>query len=394
MTRLFISHSSKDNDSAIALKGGLKGRDGLVREDIYLDLDPEDGIAAGQRWLAAFNAANTRCEAVLFLVSRAWLDSKWCLDEYHVANKKDKKLVPLLLDKNITRSDLPIGFTGQWQIIALWDQGGKPIRLVAEDKHTGESTPLNFSEAGLTALKRGLEKAGLNPESFDLCRDAAAPLGWRAPYRGLEALEEKDAAVFFGRDADIVRTIDTLRGLRSRSGPRMVVILGASGAGKSSFLRAGLLPRLKRDDAFWLPLQPIRAAQGGAIEGREGLLAALEEVYVRIEKRRSRADLRSQLKSEATFVDLVNDVGRIGAERASVEAPPLVILSIDQAEELFATDTVRTGAGHEAICLLELARAGMEAGALLVLAAIRSDAWEKLQNARTLTGVRQGAAQP
>src|SRR5262249_19648744 len=95
----------------------------------------------------------------------------------------------------------------------------------------------------LQSLKRGLEKAGIGTETFELQPDQQSPDGWRAPYRGLEALEPEDAAVFFGRNADIVRGIDTLRGLAARQPPRLLVILGASGAGKSSFLRAGLWPR-------------------------------------------------------------------------------------------------------------------------------------------------------
>src|SRR4051812_43468548 len=60
-----------------------------------------------------------------------------------------------------------------------------------------------------------------------------------------------------GRDAAIVEALDSLRGLNDAAPPRLLVILGASGAGKSSFLRAGLLPRLARDDLF-LPLPIVR----------------------------------------------------------------------------------------------------------------------------------------
>jgi hypothetical protein len=82
---------------------------------------------------------------------------------------------------------------------------------------------------------------------------------------------------FFGRSVDIVRGIDALRG--TRKPPRLFVVLGASGAGKSSFLRAGLWPRLARDDSQRLPLRPIRAGRGGAIEGSEGLLYEPEDVH-------------------------------------------------------------------------------------------------------------------
>jgi hypothetical protein len=84
---------------------------------------------------------------------------------------------------------------------------------------------------------------------------------------------------FFGRSVDIVRGIDALRGIAARKPPRLLVVLGASGAGKSSFLRAGLWPRLARDDSQRLPLRPIRAGRGGAIEGSEGLLYAPEDVH-------------------------------------------------------------------------------------------------------------------
>lgn len=69
---------------------------------------------------------------------------------------------------------------------------------------------------------------------------------------GLRPLEADDAGIFFGRDAAIVEALDTLRGLRDAAAPRLLVILGASGAGKSSFLRAGLFPRIARDDQTFL----------------------------------------------------------------------------------------------------------------------------------------------
>ena len=71
----------------------------------------------------------------------------------------------------------------------------------------------------------------------------------------------------------------------------MLVVLGASGAGKSSYLRAGLLTRLTRDDAVWVPLSPIRAGRGGAIDGKEGLLRAIESLWSRFGRSVNVADL-------------------------------------------------------------------------------------------------------
>jgi hypothetical protein len=67
-----------------------------------------------------------------------------------------------------------------------------------------------------------------------------------------------------------------LRGLRDAPPPRLLVILGASGAGKSSFMRAGLLPRLERDDLHFLPLPVIRPERA-VLTGDTGLIACLEQ---------------------------------------------------------------------------------------------------------------------
>ncbi|WP_435861517.1 nSTAND1 domain-containing NTPase [Streptomyces milbemycinicus] len=59
------------------------------------------------------------------------------------------------------------------------------------------------------------------------------------PYRGLARFEPDDAALFFGRD----QLIDDL--LRLAAHHRITAVVGASGSGKSSLLRAGLIPRLR-----------------------------------------------------------------------------------------------------------------------------------------------------
>ena len=320
MSRLFISHSSQNDDWAIALHDWLIREGWSGEDDIFLDLDPERGIVAGQRWATALEDAATRCEAVLFLVSEAWLASKWCGDEYQLANKFNKKLFALLIDDVAARSPA----RRACRAMAGGAPQGRAGRAVPDrsSAHAAVSRPSILREAGLKSLKRGLEKAGIGAETFELQPDPSGPFGWRAPYRGLEALEPEDAAVFFGRSADIVRGIDALRGLAARKPPRLLVILGASGAGKSSFLRAGLWPRLARDDSQWLPLRAIRAGRGGAIEGSEGLLSALEEVHRRFALPASRADLRERLATPESFVALLRELRQAAARRALITEPP------------------------------------------------------------------------
>ena len=65
------------------------------------------------------------------------------------------------------------------------------------------------------------------------------------PYRGLEAFREEDAPLFFGRDQLVDEPEQGL--LRKVLTCPLVAVVGASGSGKSSVVRAGLLPRLRRE---------------------------------------------------------------------------------------------------------------------------------------------------
>lgn len=66
----------------------------------------------------------------------------------------------------------------------------------------------------------------------------AVPAALVNPYRGLLRFEEPNRALFFGRDGDISRILDTIRG------KPLVLLVGDSGVGKSSLARAGVLPRI------------------------------------------------------------------------------------------------------------------------------------------------------
>jgi hypothetical protein len=60
------------------------------------------------------------------------------------------------------------------------------------------------------------------------------------PYLGLEAFQERHAELFFGRDADVQRLLEQLKA------NRFLAVVAPSGTGKSSLVRAGLVPRLRQ----------------------------------------------------------------------------------------------------------------------------------------------------
>ena len=76
-------------------------------------------------------------------------------------------------------------------------------------------------------------------------RTGPQPRGLAAgsPYRGLSVFDEQDAAFFFGREAAATALLDRMS--RLLGGLGLLVVSGVSGAGKSSLLRAGVLPRIR-----------------------------------------------------------------------------------------------------------------------------------------------------
>jgi hypothetical protein len=379
MSRIFLSHSSKDNFEAIALQNWLAAEGW---DDVFLDLDSQRGIAAGERWERALHAAATRCEAVVFLVSANWLASGWCLKEYALARGLNKKLFAVLIDPTKLIADLPPELTGVWQVVDLTsgqDLKLLPVRLPGshEERHVG------YSQSGLLRLKHGLEKAGLDPKFFPWPPEHEPN---RKPYRGLKPLEAEDAGIFFGRDAPIVEAIDRLRGLAAGAPPRLFVVIGASGAGKSSFLRAGLLPRLARDDAHFLSLPVIRPERA-ALTGESGLVNAVAAA----QPKRPRADVRAAIHSGAAALrQLLAELVKASAARRvagdEAERPPAVVIAVDQAEELFRVEGRQES--ETLLALLGELASGTDP-AVIVAFAIRSDSYDELEHAKSLEGLRQ-----
>ncbi|GLY72925.1 WD40 repeat domain-containing protein [Actinoallomurus iriomotensis] len=67
----------------------------------------------------------------------------------------------------------------------------------------------------------------------------------RTPYPGLDAYSEDDAPIFFGRDIQIAELVRRSHEAPARFADRFIPLVGASGSGKSSLIRAGLVPRLR-----------------------------------------------------------------------------------------------------------------------------------------------------
>src|ERR1035441_4123735 len=223
MARIFISHSSLDGEQAARLLAWLHAQ-GFV--STFLDFDKERGLAPGADWERTLYRELSGADAVILILTKNWFNSKWCFVEFAQARALGKAIFPLI--------ETP---TGEKAFVSSDIQH---LDLVKD------------REGGLARLQSALTRIALNTRGG---------YPWdqtRPPYPGLLAFDEADAAIYFGRDDDVGRLIERLNARRAQGGEKLMVVLGASGSGKSSLLRAGIVPRLKRDPHNWIVLPPFR----------------------------------------------------------------------------------------------------------------------------------------
>jgi WD40 repeat protein len=380
VSRVFMSHSSRDSRQAIAVKKWLIEQEPGLTEEIFLDQDPHTGIRPGERWRQALQQANARCEAVICLLSKNWEASRECQTEFRYAENLNKTILCARLEPV---SDTNI--TSEWQRCDLFPDHGPTDIEIADG-----GGPVVLDAVGLQRLLDALRALGIGAEHFPWPPPGDAD---RAPYRGWAPLEEVDAAVFFGRDAQILGGLDALHGMRTSGVKSLFVILGPSGAGKSSFLRAGLLPRLRRDDRRFLPL-PIVRPERAVLTGDRGLAHAIHELRTGLGLAEpmlgviKNACHPEQVERVRAWLEEARQTARDRLLDVPADQPaPTLVLPVDQAEELFNAD-----AGPEAPRFLELLAALVqhEAGvtpAMIVALTIRADRYEPLQTAAQLDPV-------
>lgn len=336
MSAIFISHSSRDN----AVAGELRTR--LAEQghrSVFLDYDPADGIPAGHSWEQELYAQLRACQAVIVVVSEASMASDWVFAEITHARALGKPVFPLKV-------------------------APCTVRPILTDVQVTDLTV--DREEGFRRLFRGLLVAGLDP------RDAFDWDGSRPPYPGLLAFQEEDAAIFFGREAEIRDGLALLRRLYHFGGARWVLVLGASGSGKSSLVRAGIVPRLRRDPELWRVLTPFRPLDRPFEQLAEVLAASFAETG----SPREAAEITALLTGSgsprpAKLVELAHALRDATGKRQTS-----VVVVVDQLEELLGD-----GVGEESRVFLRFLRAAVEIhdSPLRVLATLRSDFLGELQ---------------
>jgi hypothetical protein len=163
-----------------------------------------------------------------------------------------------------------------------------------------------------------------------------------SPYRGLAVFEEQDAGWFFGREAAATALLDRMSRLLTGTG--LLVVSGASGAGKSSLLRAGVLPRIRADGLAaapgaaswpWVVFTPTRSPLN-ELALRVAPLAGADAAAVRRELTAD-PDGFALTARQAALTQPPGQPGANGsmAERDQPSRQGRLLLVVDQFEQLF-----------------------------------------------------------
>ncbi len=217
------------------------------------------------------------------------------------------------------------------------------------------SLDVSFEARGSPHLKGVAEPIALFAVRPGAAYPASTSAPARNPYKGLRPFGEQDQADFFGRDQLSARLVDRL-GQVARAG-RLLTVVGPSGSGKSSVVRAGLIPALRAGGLAGSAAWRIAVMLPGARPFEE-LAAALGSVA---------SEPPAGLAEE---LDRTGDIGGAVA-RVLPGDDSRLLLVVDQFEELFTV--TRDGAVRERFLeALSRALAGAR-GRLLAVITMRAD---------------------
>jgi formylglycine-generating enzyme required for sulfatase activity len=363
MRRWFLSYHSPDQPLAERLKAAIERKDSASR--VFF---APTHLRAGGSWTAQLAQEIAQATAFILLVGEHGLGD-WQIYEYDEA-----------LDRRVKSADFPV-------ILVLLDGQTAPGLPFLRRLHWIIS-PDPASEKDVARLFDAASGVGSNPGEL-----------WRhtSPYRGLEAMQEKDADYFFGRTSETIRVLRSL----SSTPRRLPVIIGNSGVGKSSLAQAGVLAALKRqawpeetqspnawpavfhDSRQWCYLSlkpgadPLKALVDSFLDTWQ--FAATD--FERIKQQNGFIELLRDGK--ATLSDLIDATERRRRELAQPE-PPAFLLYVDQGEELYAR-----AEEQQRRCFSELLAKALPDPRFNVMMSMRSDFLGHLQSDQPIFEARE-----
>lgn len=332
MATVFLSHATKDD----ALTGDLLR---WLHENGFRDtfVDHLD-ILGGDNWTDRLRDQAAACRVVICVLTGNWLNSSDCFNEFQAAWYMGKSILPLFfVDIEAPGSGEPARRLSR----VLAETQGIDLRgALAPDGRIDLSRDADTADLLARSLRAfgAQSEIGLDPTAF-----AIDPAARPTPFPGLVSFGDRDAdaAIFYGRSREIAEAIEELRSMRANADRRPLAILGVSGAGKSSFLKAGVIPRLRREPRSWLPLRVFRPG----IDALDGFARALSQTLADHGTAEAPGEIRAMLEGAlaegAGPEALLDALDRLAEKLRSAAGSPgaTILISVDQVEELLRDDS-------------------------------------------------------
>lgn len=329
MKNVFVSYSSKNKVLAERLARDLNEA-GL---NVWIDFRR---IHGGEAWREKIFEGIAWADALALILTPDSVNSEWVRREILMGRSQHKRIIPLMM---VDCFDL--------------------LPQYEETRWLPDIQILNFQasyEQGFPHLLRALAVS-------DELADKVDPAQIENPFKGLEAFQETDADLFFGR-GDLVQRL--LGQLAAPAGPRFLAVVGASGTGKSSLVRAGLVPAIRAGDLPGSQDWPVVVFT----PGERPLEALATRLLPLIGGDRLLPEIISILKEAP---DRLHQT----AEGILAQAPESarLVLVIDQFEEVF-----KAGDDADRANLIDLLHTAvtMAGGRVLVILTMRADFFDRL----------------
>jgi formylglycine-generating enzyme required for sulfatase activity/energy-coupling factor transporter ATP-binding protein EcfA2 len=304
---VFLSHNSKD-------KPVIREIARLLREQGLRPWLDEEQLIGGERWQDALaRGVRDSATCAMFIGPNNlgnWQEEELDLVRNRAATSREYRLTPVLLPGLTDPFDAslipPFLNSRTWVDLRHGVDDPRAMHLLV--------CSINGTAPG---PRDGTQSIG------------ASPATGMIPYLGLNTFDEKSATLFFGRDADVQRLVEKLKA------SNFLAVIGASGSGKSSLVRAGLIPAL-RDNALpqsgeWI-FVVMRPGSQPISELAIKLLRLVSEEYGPADLSAMEQELRQ--KESGLYKGIILQMSRQGLSPEQ-ERRRKVVIVVDQFEEVF-----------------------------------------------------------
>ena len=329
---VFLSHNSLDKPLVREVAEALENA-GI---DVWLD---EWDLTPGRCWQNEIEAGLQLAKSVAVFVGANGI-GRWVEPEMRAALSESvhrgMAVIPVLLPGGPKPADLPV-FLRSYTCVDMRLGINEPTLYRLQCGVRGVAPRIGRTRQGDAIIAGDADLVVLRTNHY-----SASGSSTHNPYVGLSAFSEEDASRFFGRDKQVERLRELLRDLHEpplfgENPCRLLPVLGPSGSGKSSLVRAGLIPELARHPLTgWKdarvavftpgsrPLESLASLLARMVTGDPSPVTKTREFTCEMEFR----------ASDGTF----DGLRRIANSLPNIETSPLVIL-VDQFEELYSLCT-------------------------------------------------------